>query len=105
MRSFAIRTRVEPSLFYSFDSTNSAISEKSAAMLPSSPNLPHGHLKGNEALRDYFLRFGGGTPVAILAYLDDFLAAGQDRSAVTLWAQQTRLVFDAMGFSFKERKF
>ena len=42
--------------------------------------------------------------MAILAYLDDFLAAGQDRSAVTLWAQQTRLVFDAMGFSFKERK-
>ena len=35
--SFAVRARVEPLLFYAFDSTSSAISEKSAAMLPSSP--------------------------------------------------------------------
>ena len=39
VRSFAIRTRVELLLFYTFDSTNSGISEKSSTMLPSGRNL------------------------------------------------------------------
>ena len=41
--------------------------------------------------------------MAILAYLDDFLAAGHDHSVVTLRDQQIRRVFDAMVFSFKGR--
>ena len=73
-------------------------------MLPSSPIFPHKHLQGNEALRGYFLRLGGGTPVAILAYLDDFLVAGHDPNVEALWGQQTQRVFDAMGFSFKEKE-
>ena len=99
MHSFAVRTRVKPLLFYTFDSTNSAISEKSVAMLLSSPNLSaHTPPRQRDAMQDYFLYFGGGTPVAILAYLDDFFAAGHDHNAMTLWAQQTRQVFNAMGF-------
>ena len=82
MRSFAVRARIEPLLFYTFDSINFAISEKSVAMLLSSPNFSTRITTGQRGAARLLLHFGCGTPVAILAYLDDFLAVVHDRSAM-----------------------
>ena len=63
-----------------------------------------GWLAGNTALAEYSRQYARGIPVAILAYLDDFLAAGQCRTEVKKWTAAARAVFHTLGFEFKEAK-
>ena len=77
------------------------------APLQSCKTIPHFHFgcfAGDTSLSDYCWRYAEGTPVDILAYLDDFLAATRDRVDLHEWVSLTRWVFNILGFDFKERK-
>ena len=59
---------------------------------------------GDTVLAEYSRQHARGMPVAILAYLDDFLTAGHCRTEVANWTAMARAVFHTLDFEFKEAK-